>query len=209
MRQVNFNLIAPFYDFLARLVFGSDLKKAQTIFFNQIKANDKVLIVGGGTGWILEELNQLNKPITVVYVEPSAKMMVLSKTRTKVNNLSIEYLQAPLLDIDITNHFDVICTFFFLDLFEKQTVLQSIDRIDELLKPNGKWLFADFVLTSQSPVYHKITVKMMLHFFRYCSNIESKKLLDYQQLIQEKGFEVIENKQWKKGLIQSTVFHKQ
>ena len=84
MSQSNFNLIAPVYDFLAKMVFGSHLKKAQTIFLNQIKEGDRVLVVGGGTGWILEELNQLNKPIKVVYVEPSTKMMSLSKARLTV-----------------------------------------------------------------------------------------------------------------------------
>lgn len=208
MRKSNFNRIAPVYDFLSQLVFGSDLKKAQTVFLNQINEGDHVLIVGGGTGWILEELNQLDKQITVVYVEPSAQMMRLSKARSKLNNLSIEYLQTPLLEIVLTQRqrFDVVCTFFFLDVFEKETVLKSIVRIEAWLKPKAKWLFSDFALSSHSSRSQKILVKTMFLFFRFCAHIQSKKLLDYQQLIEENGFVVVESRTWRKRLIQSTVF---
>ncbi len=208
MSQSNFNFIAPVYDFLAYVIFGSQLKKAQTIFLNQIKHGDKVLVVGGGTGWILEDLNKLNKPINVVYVEPAAKMMSLSKARLKLNNLTIEYLQQPLLEMDSHQQFDVICTFFFLDLFEKELVLKSINKLEQLLNLNGRWLFADFVSEKQSPISHRILIKTMFLFFRSCANIQSKELLDYQQIILQLRFEKIESRQWKRGLIQGAVFRK-
>jgi ubiquinone/menaquinone biosynthesis C-methylase UbiE len=37
-----------------------------------------VLLVGGGTGWVLDEISKLNrKNISVVYVEKSSKMIEL------------------------------------------------------------------------------------------------------------------------------------
>lgn len=209
MSESNFNRVAPVYDFLARLVFGAHLKKAQINFLNEINEGNNILVIGGGTGWILEELNKLNKQLKVVYVEPSAKMMALSKARTNISNLTIEYIQTPLLSTNITQHFDVVCTFFFLDVFDKKTVLKSIIYIEKLLSVNAKWLFSDFVLNKESTLSQKIVVKTMLLFFRICANIHSNKLLNYQQLIAQQGFEVMENRQWKKGLIHSTVFQKQ
>ena len=52
------------------------------VFIEHISRNSKILIVGGGTGWILEELSKIYKTdIEITYVEKSSQMIALSKQK--------------------------------------------------------------------------------------------------------------------------------
>jgi tRNA (cmo5U34)-methyltransferase len=77
----SFNTIAPFYDFLVRLVFQQRLQEAQESLLVQIPEKGRVLILGGGTGWVLTRLLELKPEVSIVYVEVSEKMLALSQQR--------------------------------------------------------------------------------------------------------------------------------
>ena len=72
----NFDSIAPFYDFLVKLVFGKKIWEAQRTHLNEIPENGSVLILGGGPGRILESLPA---NINVTYLELSSKMIERAK----------------------------------------------------------------------------------------------------------------------------------
>ena len=75
----DYNRIAKSYDVLSRIIFQNSIIKAQLYLIEFLEENTKVLIVGGGTGWILEEIAKLKKPnISVVYVEKSSAMTALA-----------------------------------------------------------------------------------------------------------------------------------
>ena len=59
----NYNGIAKFYDALSRIVFQRSIIISAQFLIEFIADNNKVLIVGGGTGWILEEISKLHKKI--------------------------------------------------------------------------------------------------------------------------------------------------
>ena len=83
----NFNFIAPFYNFLQRLIFGNHLQKAQSFFLNEIKPSSTVLIIGGGSGEIISSIFQVSIPEKVVFVEQSSKMIELAKPKVKNNKV--------------------------------------------------------------------------------------------------------------------------
>ena len=60
-------------------------------FLDRIAADSKVLILGGGSGWLLEELSKINTDVTVVYVEASKVMLTKAK----------KYANLPLLIYDL------------------------------------------------------------------------------------------------------------
>ncbi len=59
----NYNNSAWFYDSLAGLVYGKALVKAQVYLLQYIPADSNILIVGGGTGWILMNLHACTLPV--------------------------------------------------------------------------------------------------------------------------------------------------
>ena len=72
---MSFDFIAPFYDLLARLVFGRAISRSQTRFLLEIPSGAKVLILGGGTGWILLDIFRQANPSEVLYLEASSHML--------------------------------------------------------------------------------------------------------------------------------------
>ena len=55
----SYNKLAFAYDFLKWVVFGNRLNQAAVVHLKYIKPNTRILVIGGGTGWILEHLNRV------------------------------------------------------------------------------------------------------------------------------------------------------
>ena len=91
----NYDRIARYYDVLSRMVFFRAQLKAQIDQLHFIPANSSVLIVGGGTGWILEEIAKLHSSgLRITYVEISAKMLELSRKRNVRAN-QVTFVHSP------------------------------------------------------------------------------------------------------------------
>ncbi|NJM24788.1 MAG: hypothetical protein HC859_03975 [Bacteroidia bacterium] len=75
MRRNGFDILAPHYDWMAALVYGSSIRKAQLCFAGHIPDGASVLILGGGTGWYLRALMKRRPTCKVHYVEASKKMI--------------------------------------------------------------------------------------------------------------------------------------
>src|SRR5690606_22865871 len=81
VNNTNFDSIAPIYDGLSRLVFGNALQRAQTEHISLIPPNSNVLLIGGGSGWLLEQLLTYSPLAEVTYLEVSPKMLQLAQLR--------------------------------------------------------------------------------------------------------------------------------
>ena len=73
-----FDRLAPIYDPLARMIYGKSIVQAQTSFLSIIPPFSKVLILGGGTGWLLTELLRGHPTCEVWYIESSANMLSMT-----------------------------------------------------------------------------------------------------------------------------------
>src|ERR1700722_7934923 len=113
--SANFNNSAWFYDALSRLVYGRALINAQLFLLKFIPANSKVLIAGGGTGLILEEITNLHPAgLNITYVEIAPKMMRLSEKRNTGSN-AVTFINAAIENVTLTKDFDVVITPFLFD----------------------------------------------------------------------------------------------
>ena len=69
----NYDNSAWFYDRLSRLIYGKALVRSQVYLLRYIPAGSIILIAGGGTGWILEEISKLHPSgLKITYVEISS-----------------------------------------------------------------------------------------------------------------------------------------
>jgi len=180
----NFDFVAPFYDFLAKIIFGKNIQTAQTHFLNHIPKDAHILILGGGSGLILKEIFAIRNECQIHYVETSKKMIALSKKQlTKLQLEQVVFAQD--MDENTNQIFDVIITNFFLDVFEKKELKNVMQLLQRLLNKEGFWLFTDF--QHQNIWWQKILLKLMFLFFRAFANLESKELYDF-----EKEFKILE-----------------
>lgn len=117
----NYNNSAWFYDQLSRLVYGRTLIKAQAYLLKYVPENANILIVGGGTGEILEELSKVHPAgLQITYVEIAKNMMTRSKKRD-VDNNEVVFINDAIENVALKANFDVVITPFLFDNFKEPT----------------------------------------------------------------------------------------
>ncbi|MDN3583904.1 class I SAM-dependent methyltransferase [Mucilaginibacter flavus] len=170
----NFKNSAWFYDRLSRLVYGKAIVNTQLFLISYIKPNSNILIAGGGTGWILEEITRLYPSgLNITYVEVAPDMMALSRRRNTGNN-QVTFINNVIEKASVSPDFDVAITPFLFDNFTQQTLITVFNKIHTLLKPGALWLNCDFQLTGKW--WQAFLLKSMFLFFRIVCGIEASKL---------------------------------
>lgn len=188
----NYNNSAWFYDRLSKLVYGRALIKAQVYLLRFISPASKILIAGGGTGWILEELAKIHPSgLDITYVEISANMTALSQKR-KTDQNTVTFINDAVENVKLLPDFDVVITPFLFDNFVDVTVDSVFSHLHNLLKPGGLWLNADFQLTGRW--WQNVLLKSMFIFFRLLCGIEASKLPAIEQRFNTTGYSIIDDK---------------
>ncbi len=190
----NFDCVAPIYDRLVRLVFGNKLWEAQRIHLDKIKTTDRVLILGGGTGRILEWMPDCE----IDYLEKSEKMIELARQNGKANFINADFLNH---ELDFTYDW-VICP-FFLDCFNVEELDQCLVKIRHVLKKDGRMIVTDFQTSKSS---HRMLVRTMLTFFRIVTRLSARSLSDFRLVIPAKGFSSLDRQDFLNGLVFSDLY---
>lgn len=188
----NYDNSAWFYDRLSRVVYGDALVKAQVYLLQHIQPNSSIIIAGGGTGWILEELTRrYSSGLQITYVEISANMMALSKKRNWGQN-KVTFINAPVEEVAIDQEFDVVFTPFLFDNFREDTLQKVFNSLHQLLKPRGIWLNTDFQLTGKW--WQNVLLRSMFLFFRVLCSIETSVLPDINKHFKEHHYKIVAEK---------------
>ncbi|MCW3108892.1 MAG: hypothetical protein JWQ09_3398 [Segetibacter sp.] len=204
----NYNNVATFYDRLSRFIFGDAIVNAQKLLVQSIDANSTILIIGGGTGWILEEIaKKHSEGLHITYVEISEKMIALSKKRDFGSNKVI-FINKSIQDIQINQRFDIVITPFLLDNFSTGTTNIVFGKVHQCLLPDGLWLFADFQLTKDTHFWQKTLLKTMYFFFKFLCGIEANRLPDTNTLFEKYQYKKLSSKSFFKNFICSLVYKK-
>ena len=204
----NYDNVAPFYDLLSHLVFGNSISEALLFLVNAIPANSSVLIIGGGTGQILEEISKKYiSGLQITYVELSKKMISLSKKRSTGDN-SVVFINQSISDVTFYQQFDAVITPFLFDNFSTRTTKVLFNKIDILLKPFGLWLFADFQLSEKNKLWQKWLLNFMYFFFRFLCGIEASHLPDTASLFKDYKYQLVSKQTFYGKFIYSSVYLK-
>lgn len=209
MELNNYDRSASFYDFLSRLVFFKAQVHAQLEQLRFIPPASKILIVGGGTGWILDELSKIHpQGLTITYVEISGKMIEKARKRNLGQN-QVSYIQSGIEFFETKESFDVIQTAFLFDNFSVPRISEVYDKLNSLLHPAGLWLFADFHYEPEnSPLWQGIILKTMYVFFGALAHVEAKTLVPMRPYFAALGYEIEAQEGYYHNFIQAIVFQK-
>ncbi|GAB4025482.1 class I SAM-dependent methyltransferase [Spirosoma gilvum] len=203
----NFNAIAPIYDALAFMVFGRTLQQAQLIWLNRIPTGATILIVGGGTGWLLQQVLTRCQPRQVVYLETSSQMLARASRRILDQSVmgSVEFRLGDETSLTENDQFDVIMTPFVLDLFTASFLQTTfVPRLYRVLKPGGFWLVTDFVSTVRW--WQQALLWLMIRFFRVAAGIQIRQLANWQLVLAKTGLALREQKHRFQGMVASEVW---
>ena len=202
----NYDIIAPYYDRISRLVFGTKLKDAQLYLIHQIKPGSTVLIVGGGDGWVLEAIaRHCKQGISINYIDSSEKMIALAKGRNIGRN-EVNYITAKVEDVALPKMYDYVFTAFLFDNFLQDFCIRIFNKISGHLRPEGLWLYADFTNTNNR--VHWLLLRSMYLFFGFFCGVESNKLPDMESLFCKDDYTCNDTKCWMGGFIKAQVFEK-
>jgi len=203
----NYNNSAWFYDTLSKVIYGKALVRSQVYLLQFISPGSNILIVGGGTGWILEEIAKVHSSgLQITYVEVAADMMKLSQKRNASDN-EVVFINDAIENVPLANNFDVVITPFLFDNFTEENLQKIFKHIGKSLKPRGIWLNTDFRLTGKW--WQKVLLKSMLLFFRLVCHIEAKQLPCIEKCFEKNGYKITQQKSFFGDFILSTAFQKQ
>jgi len=194
----DFNFVAPYYDFLSKLIFGGQILSSQTYFFDHLKEMTDVLIIGGGTG---ELLKHLPKDVNVCYLEKSKRM--IQSAKKKSSSPDITFIQQDFFEFKPDQKYDTVICPFFLDCFNEQLLQGAIQKIKEQLIPKGLLIVSDF----DDEAISIFLSKTMHLFFGLVVALQAKKLQPIRKVLYKENFIEISGQQFKKGIF-SAVYKK-
>jgi ubiquinone/menaquinone biosynthesis C-methylase UbiE len=204
--SANYNNAAWFYDRLASLVFGRALINTQVYLLQYIPQKANILIVGGGTGWILEEIARKHQAgLSITYVEVSDNMIGLSKKRNAGVN-TVVFINDAIENVTVVADFDIVLTPFLFDNFTERTLKEVFNHIDKMLKPDALWLNADFQLTGKW--WQPLLLKIMFLFFRALCHIEAKQLPKIERCFIQNNYYAIAHKTFFNYFMMAKVYQK-
>lgn len=177
MNSGNFDLIAPMYDRLSALVFGRSIRNSQTCFFSHIPDRARILSLGGGTGWWLPLLKKMKPDTTVTFVDSSGSM-IRQAVRHARGASGIEFIQGTISDVPLSRKYDVVFTFYFLDLFEGDELHHQMKEITNRTSAGALWLAADFVNENR---WHTFMLSVMYRFFKVVAGMKTHSLPEWER----------------------------
>ena len=196
-----FDLLAPVYDTLARWAIGRDIVSAQLCFLNQLKNCNRILILGGGSGWILESLCTNFPHVEIDYIDVSPRM-IKSGRKKYAHYERVRFIQGTEEDIPEKNY-DGVITNFYLDMFGAKSLSRAIERIKISLSSQATWIATDFVDESRM---HSFKLWCMYRFFGVITCIEATRLPDWQSQLTQAGFKLFGSRKFDNGFIASNCY---
>ncbi|MBL6449919.1 class I SAM-dependent methyltransferase [Fulvivirga sp. 29W222] len=200
----NFNSVAFIYDTLARLVFGRSIQRAQAGLLYYVQNASKVLVLGGGTGFILQELDKLGLSLKVTYVEPSSAMIDRSKKKSPFRYIDVDFVQSKHDAVFGAGKFDVVITNFFLDVFTEEQLRDVVRQVSLQVDKGGMWLLTDFVITKIW--WQRMLVRLMYFFFRVTAGLEGDRLLNFEEFLAMVNFKPVYRQYYYHGMIRSDIY---
>jgi tRNA (cmo5U34)-methyltransferase len=202
-----FNLLAPIYDGVVFLFFGKAFSRLQQQLFSDLASAEKCLIIGGGSGEVLENAIAQNLASHYYYAELSDRM--IKKTKSRISRLKTSYPIAFSNDWTTWKEqsFDVIILPFVLDCYSETELQSLISDLVSCLSPKGKILFIDFNQEDdfgyQAHFAKAGFISLLYAFFNLTTGISTKKLPAFNRLFRTHGLITEKRILIKKGWIQA------
>lgn len=197
-----FDRLSVIYDLLVKIVYGRAIRNAQIALIEQVENKHEWLILGGGTGWILDEIFRIHPDVKITYLEVSQKM--INKAKRRKPQGQVNYVLGSIDQLQLEKNYDIVMTAFFWDMFSTNEAMRMKSSIDQKLKKEAIWLLTDFKNTDIW--WQRILMKMMYLFFRSTCHIEASELPDFDQIFNKDQHTVQSINTFYNGMIESTVY---
>lgn len=203
--------MASFYDQLARFIYGAALEQAQLSLLPLLPPQGHVLVIGGGSGWLLEQILKTGRQLDILYIDAAPAMLQRAKQRyahfRQTHQCKVTFRLGTEQTLQPQEQFEVIYTPFLLDLFPPRRLQRLMNKLAFALGQNGSWFFADFwPLQQPPPFWQKLLIWGMYAFFGTVSGVKARQLPDYAFHFRALNFQEAYSRSFFKGMVQAKVF---
>jgi len=195
-----YDRLAPVYDRLAVFFVGKQIQQAQLKWLLYLNNRQKLLILGGGTGWMLLAISQINPNLVIHYVDASAKM--IAKAQAEAKGSIIRFIKGTEADIP-DKDYDTVLTHFYLDLFSDDQLPDLITKVKKRLTNNALWLVTDFETHN---TLQRVKVRLMYLFFRLMTGLKTHALPQWYHALTTAGCITLKSYCTQHKFIRSVVF---
>ncbi len=199
--STGFDRLAPAYAFLSKIIFGNSIQKSQLHFLNYISPDDRILVLGGGSGDLLKSILKTYPELIIDYIDISPKMLELARKKNPIA-LNVKFIEGTEQNIPEVSY-PVVITNFYLDLFPDEILTNVIYRIKKSVRPSARWLVTDFV---DEKSWHQLMLWIMYRFFRVTTGIEANRLPGWKVALEKSGVHEVESANYYGGFIRSSVY---
>lgn len=156
--KIRYTLYSPFYDVVG--VLFNSLRKKSIELLNADK-NEKILIVGAGTGQDIEFLTEY-KNMTAIDLTPSMLNILKKRTDKLQHKVEVKIMDGQKLDFE-NNYFDSVILHFIIAVIPDP--IKCIREVERVLKPNGKVIILDkFLADNAHPSPFRKLMNLILGF---------------------------------------------
>lgn len=204
-----FDRVAWCYDALRHLVFGQALERAQRAALVGLPPGaPHVLILGGGTGWVLLEVLRRRPHATVLYLEASPNMLARARARLvrecPTAAAQVEFRHGTQAALAPTERFGTVITFFVLDCIALPELPDALARLRASQRPGAPWLLADF-----RPAQHgwrRGLLWLMYRFFRLTTGLRAQELANLPAALGQLGLHAVASSRYFANAVEAAVF---
>lgn len=195
---MSFDLLAPHYRWMERVLAGDKLQQCRTAFLRRIPSATNILILGEGNGRFLLECRRQFPDAKITVVDSSARMLELARRRLttfKVGCDQIDFVCADALTwTPSAQAFDLIVTHFFLDCFRPEQLQALITKLAHSATPNAYWLLADFQAAAHGwrRLRSRAILWLMYRFFTIVTRLPAGSLTPPDAFLEQQGFKLRE-----------------
>lgn len=207
---MNFDRLAPHYDWLEAVTAGSRLQRARTQWLEALGGCQHVLSVGEGHGRFAAAFTARFPKIELTCVDGSQAMLACARERIKNGSVKINWVRADLLSWQAPRQYDAIVTCFFLDCFPADALAEMIAKLANCAADDAIWLVADFAVPQRGLAHYRARFVhwLMYAFFRSVVGLPARRLVAPDDLLNTHGFHLAARCESEWGLLRADLWRR-
>lgn len=205
---MNFDRLAPHYDWMEALTAGDRLQRARSHWIDGLRGRKNILSAGEGHGRFAAACLTRHPQSNLTCLESSAGMLARAKRRTHGLGGHVEWIHTDVLAWQSEPRFDAVVTCFFLDCFSPGETEHVVGRLAHAATPDAVWLVVDFALPVAGMARWRAQAVhwLMYRFFRATVTLPARRLTPPDSLLERHGFHRIGRQEFNWGLIRADLW---
>jgi len=204
---MNFDRLAPHYDWLEAVTAGGRLQRARTAWLDELAGCRRILSAGEGHGRFAAACAARWPAAELTCIEAGPRM--LARARARVPG-PVRWHEGEVLGWQPDGTYDAIVTCFFLDCFPPETLARVVAHLAGAAAPGARWLLVDFALPPRGAArWRALAVHALMYaFFRLAARLPARRLTPPDKLLRAQGFVRVHARDFEWGLVRAELWQR-